>query len=81
MTVDDANSLKARLSSRHVEAGVLDVKLSASELGQRRQSWIAKASEFTSGYPWKHAEQVGPAFGGVITHPGGAAEPKRYGDI
>jgi dihydroxy-acid dehydratase len=74
MTVHDANSLKARLPGRHVEAGGLDLKLSESELDQRRKSWIAKASEFTSGYLWKHAEQVGPACGVAITHPGRAVE-------
>jgi dihydroxy-acid dehydratase len=63
------------------EKGVLDVKLTKAELDKRRKSWKAKASEFTSGYLWKYAQQVGPAREGAVTHPGGAAETKCYADI
>ena len=63
------------------DAGTLDVKLSQAELDQRRQGWKPKKTEFTSGYLWKYAEQVGSARTGAVTHPGGAAETRSYADI
>jgi dihydroxy-acid dehydratase len=56
------------------EKGILDVKLSKSEFEARAKSWKPRASEFSSGYLWKYAQQVGPAHKGAVTHPGGAAE-------
>jgi dihydroxy-acid dehydratase len=61
--------------------GTLSVKLSKAELDERRKSWKAKNPEFTSGYLWKYAQQVGSALHGAVTHPGGAAEKKCYADI
>jgi dihydroxy-acid dehydratase len=61
--------------------GTLDVKLSKAELDKRRQAWKPKKTEFTSGYLWKYAQQVGPALNGAVTHPGGAAETHCYADI
>ena len=63
------------------DKGTLDVKLSKDELDRRGQGWKPRRPEFSSGYLWKYAEQVGPARGGAITHPGGAAENKCYADI
>jgi dihydroxy-acid dehydratase len=63
------------------EKGTLDVKLSASELAQRAQSWKPRADEFTSGYLWKYAQQVGPARTGAVTHPGASVEKECYADI
>ncbi len=63
------------------EQGVLAVDLSAAELDQRRASWKPREAQFTSGYLWKYAQQVGPARQGAITHPGGAAETACYADI
>src|SRR5690349_6742398 len=51
-------------------AGTIDVKLSDAELAERRKDWKAPATDFTSGYLWKYAQQVGPALNGAITHPG-----------
>src|ERR1700751_987138 len=62
-------------------AGTLDVRLSKAELEKRRQAWKPKKPQFTSGYLWKYAEQVGPARNGAVTHPGGAAETRSYADI
>src|SRR5712664_2789161 len=45
------------------EKGTLDVKLSDSELAARAKAWKPRAPEFTSGYLWKYAEQVGAARG------------------
>jgi dihydroxy-acid dehydratase len=63
------------------EKGTLDVKLTKSELDQRAQSWKPRAEEFTSGYLWKYAQQVGPARNGAVTHPGGSVEKECYADI
>src|ERR1700758_2791844 len=63
------------------ERGTLDVKLSKTELDRRAKEWKPRASEFTSGYLWKYAQQVGSARYGALTHPGGAAETACYADI
>jgi dihydroxy-acid dehydratase len=61
--------------------GTLDVKLTKSELEQRAREWKPPAEEFTSGYLWKYAQQVGPARRGAVTHPGGSVEKECYADI
>ena len=61
--------------------GILNVQLSAEELAKRKQDWSPRESEFTSGYIWKYAQQVGPAVSGAVTHPGGAVEKQCYADI
>jgi dihydroxy-acid dehydratase len=63
------------------EKGTLDVELSKSELEKRAKDWKPRAEEFTSGYLWKYAQQVGSARYGALTHPGGAAEKECYADI
>jgi dihydroxy-acid dehydratase len=62
------------------EKGVLEVKLSKSELESRAKSWKPRKSDCTSGYLWKYAQQVGPARDGAVTHPGGTAEKACYAD-
>jgi len=62
-------------------AGTLDVKLSKEELERRALEWKARGEEFTSGYLWKYAQQVGPARRGAITHPGASVEKECYADI
>jgi dihydroxy-acid dehydratase len=61
--------------------GTLDVRLSENELAQRAGAWKPHGEEFTSGYLWKYAQQVGPARRGAVTHPGGAVEKECYADI
>jgi len=63
------------------EKGTLDVKLTKGELDRRLQEWKPRATEFTSGYLWKYAQQVGAARDGAITHPGGSVEKTCYADI
>jgi dihydroxy-acid dehydratase len=63
------------------EKGTLDVKLTDSELEERARAWKPPAEEFTSGYLWKYAQQVGPARNGAVTHPGGSVEKECYADI
>jgi dihydroxy-acid dehydratase len=60
--------------------GVIEVKVSAAELAKRAKSWKPREPQFTSGYLWKYAQQVGPARFGAVTHPGGAAEKACYAD-
>ena len=67
--------------SLDADKGVLEVKLSKAELQSRAKSWKARDPEFTSGYLWKYAQQVGPARNGAVTHPGGAAEKSCYADV
>ncbi|MBW7948735.1 MAG: dihydroxy-acid dehydratase [Pseudorhodoplanes sp.] len=62
------------------EKGILTVKLSDEELQKRRGSWTPRENDYTSGYLWKYAQQVGPAVDGAVTHPGGAAEKISYAD-
>ena len=63
------------------EKATLDVKLPKAELERRRREWKPRADEFTSGYLWKYAQQVGPARQGAITHPGASVEKACYADI
>jgi len=63
------------------EKGTLDVELTASELAQRAKEWKPRGDEYTSGYLWKYAQQVGSARYGAVTHPGAAAEKACYADI
>jgi len=63
------------------EKGTLDVKLTERELEQRARGWKPRGDEFTSGYLWKYAQQVGPARNGAVTHPGGSVEKACYADI
>jgi dihydroxy-acid dehydratase len=63
------------------ENGTLDVKVAKAELDKRRAAFKPHKPEFTSGYLWKYAEQVGPARFGAVTHPGGAVEKACYADI
>ena len=57
------------------------MNLSKAEIDKRRAGWKAPKSDYTSGYLWKYAEQVGDARGGAVTHPGGAKEVRSYADI
>jgi dihydroxy-acid dehydratase len=61
--------------------GKLNVKLSDTELAERRKSWKPRDERFGSGVLWKYAQQVGPAVNGAVTHPGGAEEKQCYADI
>jgi dihydroxy-acid dehydratase len=62
-------------------AGTLNVKLTDAELAARRTNWVPRATNHTSGALWKYAQQVGPAVGGAVTHPGGAHEKQCYADV
>jgi len=63
------------------EKGTLDVKLTKAEFEARARAWKPREPQFTSGYLWKYAQQVGPARSGAVTHPGAAVEKACYADI
>ena len=62
-------------------AGTLNVKLTDAELAGRKSEWRPRETNHKSGALWKYAQQVGPAAGGAVTHPGGAHEKQCYADI
>ncbi|MCW5697966.1 MAG: dihydroxy-acid dehydratase [Bauldia sp.] len=61
-------------------AGTLGVRLSDSELAERKKAWKPRETNYTTGAIWKFAQGVGPARYGAVTHPGGAAEKVSYAD-
>jgi len=63
------------------EAGRLDLKVSKADLARRRKTWRAPKQQFGSGTLWRYAQNVQPARGGAVTHPGAAAETRCYADI
>ncbi len=63
------------------EKATLEIKLTKSELERRAREWKPRTDEFTSGYLWKYAQQVGSARYGAVTHPGGTVEKACYADI
>lgn len=61
--------------------GTLDVKLTETELAERRKNWKPKENMYQSGALWKYVQTVGPANKGAVTHPGAKAEKHVYADI
>ncbi|ABD88045.1 dihydroxy-acid dehydratase [Rhodopseudomonas palustris] len=62
-------------------AGTLNVKLTEAELSARKTNWQPRETNHSSGALWKYAQQVGPALGGAVTHPGGSHEKQCYADV
>ncbi len=63
------------------EKGTLDVKLSKASWTARAKEWKPRPSEFTSGYLWKYAQQVGSARHGALPIRAAAVEKACYADI
>ena len=63
------------------ETGVIDLNVSAETLEERRKHWTPRATDYGSGAIWRYAQNVGPAYKGAVTHPGGSAETHVYADI
>lgn len=63
------------------EKGTLDVALSQQQLEERASKWQPRETDYQTGTLWKYAQQVGPAFKGAVTHPGGDKEVVCYADI
>ena len=63
------------------ETGVIDLNVPAEVLEERRKHWAPRATDYGSGAIWRYAQNVGPAYKGAVTHPGGSAETHVYADI
>ena len=63
------------------EAGTIDLLVDDSILAERRANWRPRAHDYQSGALWRYAQNVGPAYQGAVTHPGGSAETHVYADI
>jgi len=63
------------------EEGILAVNVTVEELSRRKKDWKPREHGYGTGALWKYAQQVGPAMGGAVTHPGGSHEGVCYADI
>ncbi len=63
------------------ETGVIDLNVPAEVLEERRKAWRPRSTDYGSGALWRYAQNVGPAYKGAVTHPGGQAETHVYADI
>ena len=63
------------------ETGVINLNIDSEILENRRRSWKPRETDYQSGAIWRYAQNVGPAYKGAVTHPGGAAETHVYADI
>jgi dihydroxy-acid dehydratase len=62
------------------DAGTIELLVPQAELAQRRAQWQPRPSHHPTGALWRYAQTVGPAVGGAVVHPGGAAEIVSYAD-
>lgn len=62
-------------------AGVIDLHVEPDVLATRKAAWSPRAHDYQSGALWRYAQNVGPAYQGAVTHPGGGAESHMYADI
>jgi len=63
------------------ETGVIDLNVDSEILENRRKSWKPRETDYQSGAIWRYAQNVGPAYKGAVTHPGGAKETHVFADI
>lgn len=63
------------------EKGTIDLHVSEEVLEERRKLWKPRSSDYGSGALWRYAQNVGPAYKGAVTHPGGKEERHVYADI
>jgi dihydroxy-acid dehydratase len=62
-------------------AGTIDLNVPEDVLAERRTRWVPRSTDYQSGALWRYARNVGPAWKGAVTHPGGAAETHCFADI
>ncbi len=67
--------------SINAEAGTIDLNVAPEVLEERRKRWKPRLTDYGSGALWRYAQNVGPAYRGAVTHPGGQAETHVYADI
>ena len=63
------------------ETGVIDLNVAPEVLEERRKNWRPRQTDYQSGAIWRYAQNVGPAYKGAVTHPGGAKETHVFADI
>jgi len=63
------------------ETGVINLNVPAEVLAERRKHWAPRSTDYGSGAIWRYAQNVGPAYKGAVTHPGGSAETHVFADI
>ena len=63
------------------EAGTIDLDVDPAVLDERRKAWEPRRNDYQAGALWRYAQNVGPARGGAVTHPGAKAETHVYADI
>ena len=67
--------------SINAETGTIDLNVAPEVLEERRKFWQPRLTDYRSGALWRYAQNVGPAYKGAVTHPGGQAETHMYADI
>ena len=67
--------------SINAETGTIDLNVAPEVLEERRKTWKPRLTDYGSGALWRYAQNVGPAYQGAVTHPGGQAETHVYADI
>ena len=63
------------------ETGVIDLNVAPEVIEERRKNWKPRQTDYQSGAIWRYAQNVGPAYKGAVTHPGGAKETHVFADI
>lgn len=63
------------------ETGVIDLNVATEVIEERRKNWKPRQTDYQSGAIWRYAQNVGPAYKGAVTHPGGAKETHVFADI
>ena len=61
--------------------GTIDLNVAPEVLEERRKHWKPRLSDYGSGALWRYAQNVGPAYKGAVTHPGGKEERHVFADI
>ena len=67
--------------SINAQTGTIDLNVPVEVLEERRKHWQPRLTDYGSGALWRYAQNVGPAYKGAVTHPGGQAETHVYADI
>ena len=62
-------------------AGTIDLDVPVDVLAARKAEWQPRRHDYQSGALWRYAQNVGPAWAGAVTHPGGKAETHVFADI
>jgi len=63
------------------QMGVIDLNVATEVIEERRKNWKPRQTDYQSGAIWRYAQNVGPAYKGAVTHPGGAKETHVFADI